>query len=164
VVRLTFGVGISLELGLGIWSFDSSRRARFDQFHEQRDAGLRFAVEPDIHGIQSGFGKFQLLDVDDEIAREKVHVLRQPDFHGHGREVRHDGMAVGIDEIEGELALAFVGGKKRDAQRDGALRMDGGKLRCADGVKRAEKVQLFVVVRRRVAEDGHLDVHAKIKP
>ena len=132
-------------------------------FHEQRNARLRFVVQSHVHGIQTGLGEFQLLDVHDEIAREKMHVVGQRDFD-RDFDARHDGAPVGVDEVELELARALVAGEKRDAQRDGALRMDGGELRRVDRVERAEQVELAVVLGRRVAEDGHLDVHGKIKP
>ena len=76
---------------------------------------------------------------------------------------RHDGTAVGVDEIQLQLALALVAGHEGDAQRDGALRMHGGQLRRVDRVERAEQVQLAVVLGRRVAKNGHLNVHAEIK-
>ena len=44
----------------------SRRRAR-DEFDLQRNARLRFAIQPDVHRIQARFGKLQLLDVHDEI-------------------------------------------------------------------------------------------------
>ena len=67
-----------------------------------------------------------------------------------------------VHEIQLELARAHVTGHERDAQRHRALRMDGGQLRRVNRVKGAEQVELAVVVRRGIAEDRHLNVHAKI--
>ena len=75
----------------------------------------------------------------------------------------HDGMAVGIDEIERELARAFVAGHEGQAQRHGALRMHGGQLRRVNRVERAKEIKLAVVVCRGIAEHGHLNVHGEIK-
>jgi hypothetical protein len=41
--------------------------------------------------------------------------------------------------------------------------MHGGQLRRKNRVKGAEQVQFAVVIRRRVAKHGHLNVHAEIK-
>jgi PadR family transcriptional regulator PadR len=42
--------------------------------------------------------------------------------------------------------------------------MHGGQLRRVNRVERPEEIQFAVIVRRGVAEDGHLNVHAGIKP
>jgi hypothetical protein len=39
------------------------------------------------------------------------------------------------------------------------LRVHGGELLRVDGIERAEEVQLAIIVRRRVAQDRHLDIH-----
>src|ERR1039458_2508824 len=131
-------------------------------FDRQRNARLRFVIEPDIHGIQPSLGEFQLLDVHDEIARGEMHVVRQRDHH-RDFDGRHDAVAVGVDEVQLELARALVASVERDAQRDGALRMHGGQLRRVNRVERAEEIELAVVLGRGIAEDRHLNVHAGIK-
>lgn len=119
-------------------------------------------VKPDVHGIQTRLGEPQLLDVHDEIARDEMRVLGQRHRHGN-LDGRHDGTAVGVDEIQRELVLTLVAGVKGDAQRHGALGMDGGELRRVNRIERAEQVELAVVVRRGVTENGHLNVHGEIK-
>ena len=86
------------------------------------------------------------------------------DFHRQGREVGHDGLAVGVDEIKRELVLALVGGEKRDSERHGALQMHRRHLRRIYRVERAQQAQFFVVACRRVAKNRRLNVHAEMKP
>jgi len=116
-------------------------------------------------GIQTRLGKLQLLDVDDEITREKIHVVRQRDRH---RGISMGGMMLwpsAVDEVQLELVRALVAGAERDAQRDGALRMHGGQLRCVNRVKRAEEIELAVILGRGVAQNQPLECsYRKIKP
>lgn len=130
---------------------------------KQRNACLRFVVEQNVNRIQAGLGKFQLLDVDDEIVRGEKSVVGQ--FHEHRHvNLLHDRLAVGVDEFERDFALALVAGHEGHAQRDRALRVRRGKFLCKNRVERAEQIQFAVVVRRRVANHRHLNVHAEIKP
>jgi hypothetical protein len=156
----TLNIGISLEPGA--WNLDVSSCRSFNQFDRKRNARLRFVVEPHVHGIQTRFREFQLLDVHDEIAGDEMHVVRQRHFN-RDFDAGHDGTSVGVDEVKLELARALVAGEKRDAQRDRALRMHGGQLWREDRVERAEQVQFAVVLGRRVAEHRHLNVHGEIK-
>lgn len=136
------------------------RRRGFHQLDRQRNVALRFVVEPDVHGIQAGFVELQLLDVDDEIARDEMHVVRQRDWH-RDFDGRHNRPAVGVDEVQLQLALALLAGHESDAQRDGALRMHGGHLRRVNRVEGAEQVELAAVLVCRVAQHSHLNVHAE---
>ena len=125
---------------------------------EQGNAGLGLVVEGEVDGVKARLIKLQLLDVDDEVAGAEVHVFGQGDFDWGRREVG-DGMAVGIDEVEFELVLAFVAAEEGEAQGDGALGMNGGELLGVNGVEGAQQVQFPVVVGCRVAENGHLNIH-----
>jgi len=131
------------------------RRAHFD---EQRDAGVGAAIKEDVEGKHAGLVEFQLLDVDDEIAGEKVRVVGKGDGDGevHGG---HDGAAVGVDEIQGDLVVALVAGGEGKAQGHGALGMNGGQLLRVDGIEGTEEVELLIVVRGGVAQDGYLNIH-----
>src|SRR5947208_5506310 len=105
----------------------SRRLRRRHVFDEQWNARLGLSVQRDVHGVKARLVEFQLLKVDDEIARAKVHILRQRNLHGNRRKVlRHDRMAVGIHEVEAEVVLAFITAEERDAQGHGALRVGGG--------------------------------------
>ena len=140
----------------------SLRRTLINHFDKQRNAGVSLIIQTHVHRIQSRFFKFELLDVDDEIAREKMCVVRQR--HGHGQFNRlHDGTPVCIDEMQRQFTRAFVARHKRDAQCNTALRMDGRNLRCVNRVERTEEIQFPVVVGRCVAKHHHLNVHAQIK-
>jgi len=59
----------------------SRRRVGRHLADQQRHAGRRFVVQPHVHGIQPRLVELQLLDVHDEIAREKMRVVRQRDRH-----------------------------------------------------------------------------------
>ena len=80
-----------------------------------------------------------MLDVHDEVAREKMGVIRQRDGHGQF-DALHDRVAVRIDEDQREFARAFVAGHEGDAQGDRALRMHRRHLRRVYGIKRPEEV------------------------
>lgn len=125
---------------------------------EERDAGLRFAVERDVDGIKAGEIELQLLEGDDEIAGAEMGIAGQHDFR---REIDagHDEAAVGIDKIQAQLVRAFILMTESDAQRDGALRVRGGNLLGDDGVERAEQIQLAVFFRGGIAQNSNLNIH-----
>src|ERR1051326_3787156 len=50
----------------------------------------------------------------------------------------------------------------RSAKRDRALRMNGGQLLSVNGVKCAEQIELAVIVRCRVTQNRHLNIHSRI--
>lgn len=107
---------------------------------QQRYAGARNIIEPDVHRIKSGLGKLQLLDAGREIAGDKVQVFRKCNLKRDLGKVRHDAATVGIDEIDRQLVVAFVAGHERYAHRHRTLRMDcrtlwGGQQRRDDGVE-----------------------------
>ena len=80
----------------------------------------------------------------------------------HGNiDARHDRAAIGINKIQPELVLPFILMPERHAQSDGALGMHGWKLRCGNRVERPEEIEFQVLVRRRIAEDCHLNVHER---
>src|SRR5947209_18150429 len=106
-------------------------------FDEERYARLGLAIEGNIDRVKAWIFKFELLDVDDEISRAEMHVVRKSDFDGNGREIGHDGMSIGIDEIQTQGMFALVTAKESDAEGDGALGMNGGELLSVNGVKRA---------------------------
>lgn len=92
-----------------------------------------------------------------------MRILRQPDREGYF-DGRHDGPAIGVDEIQRELVLAFVIGGKRGPQRHGALQLHGRHLRRENGVKRAEDIELTAAVLGcSVTEDGDLNIHVSIQ-
>ena len=126
---------------------------------EEGDAAAGLAIKADIDGVEAGFLEFEALHVHDEIAGDEVRIIRQGDGDGHLLHAGHDGFAIGIDEIEAELAGAFIAGGEGHAEGDGALGMDGGHLGGVNGIEGAEQVQLHVVVGGGVAEDGYLNVH-----
>ena len=128
-------------------------------FDEQRNAGLRLPVERHIHREKSRHLELQLLDIDDEIPGPEVHIVRQRDFHWD-LNGRHDGVPVGIYEVEFQLPFALVAGEKRHAQRHGTLWMNGGQFARINGVERAEEVEFAVVIGRCVTENRGLNVHA----
>ena len=127
-------------------------------FHQKRDAGLRFAVERDIDGIETGEVEFQLLEGDDEIARAEMGIAGEDDFRGK-IDSGHYEFAVGVHEIEAEFVGTFILVAECDAQGDGALRVRGGNLLGDDGVERAEEVQLAGFLRGGIAQDKDLYVH-----
>ena len=127
-------------------------------FDQKRDAGLGFAVERDIDGIQARQIEFQLLEGDDEIARAEMGIAGEHDFGGE-IDSRHDEAAIGIDEIQTQFVRAFVFVAEGHAKRDGALRMRGGNLLGDDGVERAKQVQLAGFLRGCIAQDKDLNVH-----
>ena len=67
-------------------------------FDLQRNACLRFVVQPHVNEYKAPFGKLQSLDVDDEIARDKMRIVRKSDgdedFDG-----RHDALVIGVDQF-----------------------------------------------------------------
>jgi hypothetical protein len=132
-----------------------------DHFDGEWDAGQGATVHGQVNGVKAGLVELQLLDVDDEIAGHESGVGGEKDLDGnvHGG---HDGLAVLVHEIHGQLVGAFFDAVKGDAEGDGALGVLGGELGGEDGVESAEQVEFAVVIGCRVAENSHLDSH-KVK-
>ena len=125
---------------------------------QERDAGLGFAVEGDVYGIEAGEVELQLLEGDDEIACPEMRIAGEHDFRGEINS-GHDELAVGIDKIQAQFVRAFVFVAESDAQRDGALRVRGGNLLGDDGVKRAEQIEFAVFFGGGVAQNSNLNIH-----
>src|SRR5260370_42360779 len=90
-----------------------------------------------------------------------MQVTGQDDLNGN-IDARHDRAAIRINKIEAKLVLAFILMTESQAQSDGALGMHGWELRGANRVERTEEIQFEVLIRRRIAEDCHLNVHPRI--
>jgi hypothetical protein len=99
-----------------------------------------------------------LLDVDDEVADEKIRVAGNRDIDGH-IDAGHDEAAIFIDEIHFHFVGAFLDAVEGNAERDGTLRMNGGEGAGDDRVERAEKIELPVIIGGRVAQNRNLDGH-----
>ena len=100
-----------------------------------------------------------MLDIDDEVAGAKVHVIRQRHLDGDRRKLGHNRVSVRIHKVQLQVVFALVAAGKGDPQGDGALRMDRWQLLGVDGVECPQQVQLAIVIRRRVAQHCHLNVH-----
>ena len=115
-------------------------------------------IDGDVDGVLAGLIKFKLLDVDDEVADEKVRVVGNHYVERH-IDAGHDELSVFIDEIHFYFVGAFLDAVEGEAKGDGALRVDGGELAGDDGVERAEQIEFAVVVRGRVAKHRNLNGH-----
>ena len=143
----------------------SPRRDRRVVPHQQRDACLWLAVEGNVDRVQPRVLELHLLEVDDEIARAEVHVFRQRHLDGDRREVDHNRVSIRIDKVQLQLVFALVIARKCHPQCDRALRMHRGKLLGVNRVEGPQQVELAVVIRRRIAQNRHLNVHPQtMKP
>ena len=96
-----------------------------------------------------------------------LRLLELPSEYGGNCSVR----AIQYDTIGDEMAFAVHvvkqlgegnGGRLVVIKTPMAMSVAGSVVRCTEkDIERAEEVQLAVVVGRRVAEDGHLDVHTR---
>ena len=126
---------------------------------EERDAGLRLAIEGDVNRVEARRFELHLLEIDNEVAGAEVHVVGERDLNRDGREVLHDGAAIGVDEVELEVVFPFVSAGEGDAQGDGALRMHRGELLGVNSIKGSQQIELPVIIGRRIAQHGHLNIH-----
>jgi hypothetical protein len=124
------------------------------------DAGFVAAVDGDVDGVVAGFFEFEVLDVNDEITREKIAVVGEHDVGGEF-DAGHDGAAVLVDEVHADLVGALLDAAEDDTEGDGALRMDGGELVGDDGIEGAEQVKFAGVISGGIAEHGDLNVHRR---
>ena len=95
-------------------------------FHEQRYACLRVAIQRNVDRIESRILEFELLNIHDEVSGAEMHVVRKSNFDWNGRKIGHDGMSIGIDEIQAQRMFALVAAKKGYAEGNGALGMNSG--------------------------------------
>lgn len=126
----------------------------------KRDAGFVTAINREVEGVMASFLEFELLDIDDEIAREKIAIGRKPDIGGQF-DAGHDGTAVFIDEIHPNAVRAFFDATEDESKGDRALRMNGWQLMCDDGVEGAEQIELAGIIRGGITEHSDLNVHSE---
>ncbi len=115
-------------------------------------------VDCDVDRILAGPVEFQLLDIDDEVARHKTGVRGQGNIERH-LDAGHDEFAVVIHEIHFHLVRSFFDFIEDHAQRHRTLGVHRRHLLGQDGVKRAQQIQLAAVVRGGIAQDRDRDVH-----
>lgn len=118
------------------------------------------AIDGDVDGVVAGLFEFEVLDVDDEVARQKIAVVGE-DNVGRELDAWHDGAAVFVDEVHADLVGAFLDPAEDDAEGDGTLGMNGGKLVGDDGIEGAEEVEFAAIIGGSIAEHGNLDVHGE---
>src|SRR5689334_11051765 len=149
------------------WSRNGLRRfgrGRLRSLHvpyEQGNAPDVVSGDCDVDAVKPSPLKTQLLNVDDEIARNETRVLR----HGHvHRDVDawHDQLSVLVHEVELNLFVAFLHFTEDEAQGDGTLRMHGRQLTRVDRVERAKDVQLAVRICRCITQSRDLNVHTGV--
>jgi hypothetical protein len=102
-----------------------------------------------------------LLDIDDEIAGEKVAIVGEANVNGQF-DAGHDGAAIFVDEIHADAVGAFLDPAEDKAEGDGALGVDGGQLMGDDGVEGAQEIEFAGVIGGGVTEHGDLNVHSEI--
>ena len=129
-------------------------------FDRKRNARFMLSVRRNFNGVKSRRFKFQLLNIQNEIARDKSRVARQNDFH-RNIHAGHDRRAVFIYEIDFQRVIALLHFCVGNAERHGTLRMRGGKLLGENRVERAENIQLAVVIGRGIAQNCQLNRHWK---
>ena len=84
-------------------------------------------------------------DVQDVVRDGRVAAFGKPDLDVAFQR-RHDGAPVFVDETHPDVMLPFLHPVKADAVRDGTLRVDGRELVRADGIERAQDIELAVLV------------------
>jgi hypothetical protein len=70
-------------------------------------------------------------------------------------------VAVFIDEKNGDGMRAFLLLAKDETQGDGALRVNRRQRGSDDGIENAEEAEFPLVIDRRIAEGGDLNIHAR---
>ena len=101
---------------------------------QQGNTGLMPAIHRHVDPVLPWFFELQLLDIDDEIAHQKIELGRDADIDRHIN-AGHDQPAVFIDKIHFDLVMAFFDPAERNAKRDGALRVDRWQLAGDDGIE-----------------------------
>jgi hypothetical protein len=125
----------------------------------ERNAGFVPAIDGEIQGVMAGLFELELLNVDDEIARKKIAVGREPDI-GRQFDAGHDGTSIFVDEVHAHAMGPFLDATKDKAQGDGTLGMNGRQLVGNDGVEGAEQIEFTGIIGRGIAEHGNLDIHS----
>jgi len=124
----------------------------------QGDACHLALVYRDVDRVGAVPGKGKLLEIQNEIAGREKELFREFDVERclHGRDNR---VAVLVDKEDVDGMETFLLLAKKDAQRDRALRMNGGKHGGDDGVESAEQAEFSIVIDRGIAQGGDLYFH-----
>lgn len=137
------------------------RLGRREEPNLEGDAGFVTAIDGKIEGVMAGFLEFELLDIDDEIARKKVSIWREADIGGQ-LNAGHDRATILVDEIHSNAVRAFFDTTEDESKGDRALRMDGGQLMGDNRVESAEEIEFARIIRGGITEHGDLNVHSEL--
>src|SRR5437762_4296157 len=113
----------------------------------QRDTRLLATVDGDVNGVLARLFKFQLLDVDEEIARDKIRVGRQRHLDGHVDAPHHEA-TVFVHEVHFYSVMTLFDAAEDDAQGDRTLGVYGGQLVGDNRVEGPQQIELSAVIGR----------------
>jgi hypothetical protein len=125
---------------------------------DEGDTTLVTSIDRDMDAVVSGFGQFQVLDIDDEVPGQNAGIAIEVDFGGY-IDIGHDRLAVFIYEVDADGMLAFLDTVEDDSECDGAMGVNSGEFGGYDGVEGAEEVEFAAVICGGIAEGGYLDIH-----
>jgi len=154
--RLTRVTGWSGRLGSGLGFL-----LLLDLDDAQWESDEEFPIAANVDGVDAGCGEAHALEVHHHVAGEERDVGRELDFEFRldGHVVGVEGLAVFVDDIDGELVAADVFLGEAEAHGERACRVNDGQCAGGEGVEGSGDDELAVVVCGEVANGGDLDVH-----
>jgi hypothetical protein len=134
------------------------RLGRWEETDLEGDAGFVATIDGEVEGIVPGLVELELLDIDDEIARQEIAIGGEAHIGGQF-DAGHDGTTVFVDEVHAHAVLAFLDAAEDQAEGNGALGMNGWELVGDDGIEGAEEIEFTAVIGGGVAKHGDLNIH-----
>jgi hypothetical protein len=122
------------------------------------NAGFMTAIDGEVQSVMAGLLELELLNVDDEVAGEKIPVGWEPDI-GRQFDTGHDGTSVFIDKVHTHAVGSFFDATEDKPQGDRTLGMNSRQLMGDDGVEGAEEIEFAGIISGGVAEHCNLNIH-----
>lgn len=114
-------------------------------------------VDEDIDGVNSGTGKGESLESNDEVTGHEGDIVRH--FHGHGTFDRHllvDWLAIFIDDRDLQLVFAVVLGSEAKAHGERTLWVHDWSCLGGECIEGARDDHLALIFGCEIAESSYL--------
>ena len=122
------------------------------------DGFFMMSVPVDVKGVLADFGKFKLLDVQDEISSQETRDFAHLD-PDRDIDIRHDRCAILVHQIHLELMGSVLVRFENYSKRDRTLWVHSWQFFGNDRIECPKHTEFATIIRRRVTQNCQLYIH-----